>query len=259
MLPSLARPALAALAPLAILAALAPFIHLGLVVGAVLSYATAAAAIVLSSALAPTALLATRTGAVRTISVGVVLSATAVALPPVASGIVGSLGVIACATALGSVVGTRVQAAGHLLAVALVSAGVDILSVGAPEGVTHEIVQHPALLQLLMVRAAVPPDRAPASAIGFGDVVFAALYLSACGRFGLARWRSVLALSVGLLGAWGVAVLAGLTAGIPALPFMGGAMVALHPEVRQVAPRDRTATWVAGAFMLGAILRVALR
>ncbi len=256
---ALARSVAAAAGPLLVLTALAPWISVGPMGAAGISYGVAALAIVFGALAAPIKALAWGHPAAVTAGVGVLLSAAAVFLPPVPSGIVGSLGVIACGTVLGSMVGTRVQAPGHLLPVALMSAAMDILSVEVPGGVTHQLVKHPALLRVLMVRAALPPGRIPEPAIGFGDVVFVSLYLSACTQFRLSRGRTVLALVLGLSTAWIVAVTAGLASGVPALPFLGGMVVLAHRDARRVAREDRTVTWLSAAFFVGAILRVSFR
>lgn len=255
----LVRAALAALAPLALLALAAPALRIGPAPSLALAYAAAAGAILAAVALAPYDALARRDVALAAGALGVALSLVALALPPVASGLAGSAGVLACGCALGCAVGARIASPGHLLAVALVSSAVDIWSVTAPSGVTHTIVETPLLLRLLTVRVAVPPVRAPEPMIGFGDVVFAALYHAAATRHGLSRARTLGALAVGLALAGVGAGALGLEGGIPALPFLGIAVVLAHPEARRVPAKDRRATAFAAAVLVAAIVRVALR
>ncbi len=246
-----------ALAPLGLLALAAPALRIPPLASALLAFAVASLSIVFGTAVSPVNVLAQPRTALATAAVGVTLGALAFALPLVPAGFASSLGVIACACALGAVVGTRVAAPGHLLAVALVSAAVDLWSVTSPSGVTHAIVRNPRLAAMLTVSAAVPPSRMPLPVIGFGDAAFAALYLAVATRFNLSRARTAVAVAAGLMTA-GVLAMA-LRAPVPALPMLGAAVVLAHPEARQVPRRDRTATWIAAALLVASAVRAALR
>jgi hypothetical protein len=243
-----------ALLPLAALTFAAPWIRLGEMASSLLAFTCATAAVVTAGSLAPRELLARPRVTVAAVFVGVALSLLSTRLPAPVGGLVGALGLMTAACALGVQVGSRVESAGHILPVALLSAGVDLWSVTAAAGPTHVIVQTPALLKLLTVRAAIPPSREPVPQIGFGDEVFTALYVTIGARFGLRAWKTVTALSVGILGA---GVLAGvLQAPVPALPMLGLTMVAVHAEARRVPERDRRAAWFAGLVLAASVARV---
>ncbi|MDB4929371.1 MAG: hypothetical protein JWM10_1855, partial [Myxococcaceae bacterium] len=215
-----------------------------------------ASAIVGGVALAPSAALPARVvGAV--VLAGLALVALAFKLPPVASGLVGALGLIAIASALGGAIGSRIEAAGHLAAVALVSSAVDLWSVTSPAGPTHRIVQSPALLRLLTVSVAIPPHRDPVPAIGFGDVVFVALYLAAAARFALPRARMVAALWAGMFAAGALAY--ALEGPVPALPLIGLMVLATQPMARDVPQADRRATLLAAAMLVASVARACTR
>lgn len=113
------------------------------------------------------------------------------------------------------------------------------------------------LVRLLTVSAAVPPLRDPEPAIGFGDVVFVALYLAAAARFKLPRGRTLAALSLGLLSAGGVAI--GLRASIPALPLLGAAVVLMHPETWRVPREDRPMAGFALLALVASVVRAVTR
>jgi len=249
-------PLAAFVAPLGLAALVAPALpqHPAAAFGCAL---LAGLAIVLGVALAPTTVpLPGRGGAVRALA-GVALLLASLVMPPVLSGLLGSLGLLAVALAVGGMVGSRMAQGGHLLAVALVSSAVDLWSVTSPHGPTHAIVRNPALLRLLTVSVALPGSRTPWPVVGFGDVAFAALYLAAAHRFDLSRRRMGLAVLLGLWAALGLALWTG--GAVPALPTMGAAVVLAFGAARRVAPEDRAATGFAGALLLASALRAALR
>jgi hypothetical protein len=262
---ALGRVALAVLVPLAVLAFAAPYVPLPrggapdavAPLAAALAFGTTAGAMLLAAWCTPGAWLARERNAVGVLLAGLSLAAVARTLPAVSSGLLGSLAVVLVASVPGAVVGARIAAAGHLLAVALTSAAVDVWSVYAPRGVTRAVVQSPGLLELLTLRAALPPEREPAPMIGFGDVVFAVLYLVVARRFALPLRRTVTALGAGLLVAGLAAMTLGLPGGVPALPFLGFAVVLAHPEARRVPPADRKTTLFAGVLLLASVARIA--
>lgn len=251
--------AAAVVVPLAALAAVSPVLPVSEMVGAALSFAVASAVIVGPVSLCPLRSIAPPRIAALVALAGMVVSIASLKLPAVVSGLVGSLGVVGCGIAVGASVGIRVASAGHLLAVALVSAAVDFWSVNAPSGVTHAIVANPVLLQVLTVRAAVPHGGAAQPTIGFGDVVFAALYATTCAKFGLSARRTTVALAAGLLAAGAAAMAIGSPGGVPALPFLGAAVVAAHPQSRTLAPQDRAPTAVVALVLAAAVVRFATR
>ncbi|MBI5515856.1 MAG: hypothetical protein HY909_18885 [Deltaproteobacteria bacterium] len=261
----LGRVALAVLVPLGALALVAPYVPLprppaqGEVsaLAAALAFGITAGALLLAAYLVPAAWLGRARNGALVVGAGLALAALSRVVPPAASGLLGSLAVVLVASVPGAAVGERIAHPGHLLAVALTSTAVDLWSVYAPRGVTHAVVQQPVLLELLTLRAAIPPERAPSPMIGFGDVVFAVLYLSVSRRFGLGLRRTTAALGAGLLAAGVAAMTLGLPGGVPALPFLGFAVVLAHREARSVPPGDRRTTLLAAALVVAAVARVA--
>jgi hypothetical protein len=253
---TIARPVIAVSVPLGLMAAVAPWLPLGRLASTLLALAAVALAIVAGVALAPAAPLPPRVG-VPVALAGVGLVALALALPPVASGLVGAVGLLAVATVVGGAIGARMESSGHLAAVAMVSAAVDLWSVTSPSGPTHHIVRSPALVRLLTVSVAIPPDRAPRPAIGFGDAVFVALYLAAAARFSMPRSRMTAALWAGIFSAGALAI--ALDRAVPALPTIGLMVLATQPMARDVPPADRRATTLAAVLLAASVARALTR
>lgn len=246
----------AIVAPLALWAWAARALALPEALGLAAAFTVGSAAIVLGMRVAPLAWLARTPQAPVAIALGIALSLLSLKLPPFAAHLVGAVGLIVGGGALGATVGSRMQRAGHLLPVALVSSAVDLWSVTSPHGPTHAIVQKPGLLRLLTVSVTIPSERDPQPAIGVGDVVFVALYLSAAQRFSLPLARTVALLGAGILAAGAAATAAGTP--VPALPTLGLAMVLGHPEARRVHVDDRKATAFAALLFVASVLRAAL-
>jgi hypothetical protein len=263
----LARALAIALAPVALLAALSPWLRVPALAALAVAYLAVTFAIVTGAGTAPHAVLAPfRRGGLAALS-GIAAMVCGYALPhvahhtvgsEVASGLIGTAGVLLLGTTVGAIVGTRIQQPGHLLAVALASSAADIWSVAAPEGVTRAIVEapDPALIRLMAVSAAVPPSRVPEAVIGLGDVIFTALYAAASARHGLPRARTLAAVAAGILLAGVMVVVAKRP--LPALPFIGAMVVLMQPRAREVPRRDRGATWVAAGIVVVAVARVML-
>ncbi len=250
------RPAVVALAPLALMAAVAPSVHVGPVAAALVALTAVAISIAGGLFAAPSRALSGRVVAV-TVLVGLALVALALRLPPVVSGLAGSLGLLAVACVLGGAIGSRMEAPGHLTAVALVSAAVDLWSVTSPSGPTRHIVRSPAMVRLLTVSVSIPPLREPRPAIGVGDAVFIALYLAAAARFGMPRGRMALATGVGLFAAGAIALW--LERAVPALPTIGLMVLATQPKAREVPVADRRATMLAAAMLIASAARALTR
>ncbi len=253
------RFALASLAPLAALVVTAPLFPRESLANPFVAFTCAALTVTLAGVLAPRALLKTPRAALIFVLAGVGVSlATKVllGLTAPAAGLTGALGIILTACAVGTQVGARVESPGHILPVALLSAAVDLWSVTAASGPTHAIIQQPSLLRLLTVMAAVPPSRAPEPQIGFGDVVFTALYFAIGERFNLSSRRTALAIFGGILLAGVAAAL--LNAPVPALPALGFTMVVAHPAARRVPAPDRKTALFTGALLVASIVRVAV-
>ena len=253
------RFALASLAPLAALLVAAPWFPRESLANPFVAFSCAALTVTLAGVLAPRALLKTPRAALIFVLAGVGVSlATKVllGLTAPAAGLTGALGIILAACAVGTQVGARVESPGHILPVALLSAAVDLWSVTAAAGPTHAIIQQPSLLRLLTVMASVPPSRTPEPQIGFGDVVFTALYFAIGERFNLSSRRTALAIFGGILLAGIAAAL--LNAPVPALPALGFTMLLAHPAARRVPTPDRKTALFTGALLVASIVRVAV-
>jgi len=248
---------LSVVAPLSLWALIARYVSLPEALGGALAFTVGSGAILLGMRAAPLAWLSARPQGFGAITLGLAMALLSLKLPAIPSHLAGSFGLILAGGTLGAAVGSRMQRSGHILAVALVSAGVDLWSVTSPHGPTHAIVRNPALVRLLTVSVAVPSMREPQPAIGVGDVVFVALYLAAAQRFSLPRGRTLAVLGAGVLAAGGAAMAAGTP--VPALPLIGFAMVLGHRAAREVHPEDQRATLFAAAVFVSSVLRVALR
>lgn len=236
-----------------------PHVHVGELAALVTAYLLTTAVIVASVSVAPSTQMTERPTALRLGVAAVALALLSSRMPPAVGGVVGSFAVLLGGATLGSKVAGGVLHPGHLLPVALLSAAVDLWSVSAPQGVTHQITQTPSLLNLLTLRVAIPPSRAPEPMIGFGDVVFAALYHHVSRRLGLPLWRTRAALAAGLVLAGVAALVAELPGGVPALPFLGVTVVLSQRATWSVPERDRRATWFAAAVLAASVARVAIR
>ncbi len=139
--------------------------------------------------------------------------------------------------AVGGSVGGRIEHPGHLLVVAVVSLLVDTFSVYHPAGPTAAVVARPEALAVLALSWPMLGTSEIVPILGVGDVVFAALYLSASRRHGLGRGRTALALAAGLVVTLIAVVLTSVP--IPALVGMGLAVLAVHPEARRLPAKDR--------------------
>jgi hypothetical protein len=177
-------------------------------------------------------------------------------LRAIVGGACATMSVLCVGLSVGSAIGARVPAASHLLPVGLVSAAMDLWSALAPEGVTQTITTtaDPVWLRILTMNAPVAPSRAPEPMLGFGDVVFAALYLAAAQKHRLSLVRTHLALALAFAAA-GLMVIV-LARPLPALPFLAIAMVLAHREARKIAVEDRTATAFAAVLLLVSIARL---
>jgi hypothetical protein len=156
-------------------------------------------------------------------------------------GIAGSAAVILALLASGSVsggvLGARIAHPGHLSVVAIVSSLADLWSVLAPSGPTAAIVTSAPLLSVLALPFPMLGTSDIEPLLGLGDIVFVALYLTASERFELGKTRTMIALGL----AFAVTALAVivLARAIPALPFLGVAVLLAHREARLPPPSER--------------------
>lgn len=161
-------------------------------------------------------------------------------------------------SALGGLIGGKVEKAGYLLVVAIISASVDAFSVLAPEGVTAQVVEDEALLSVLAISWPMAGFLELFPVLGMGDVTITALYFVAARRHGLSVWRGLIAFGIAYI----VVAICVLWAerALPALPFLGFAALAAWPEARRVPKEDRAQAWggiavIAVALILAVMFR----
>lgn len=148
---------------------------------------------------------------------------------------------------LGSVVGASIEHAGYLLFVAIVSSLADAASVLHPSGPSAQIVESEQALSLLALPFAFLGTADTPPLLGVGDVVFTGLYVAAGRRHGLSARRTALALAAAFAVTAGVVMAFELP--VPALPFLGVAMLIAHPEARKPPAHER----VRGFAVIGAL------
>jgi hypothetical protein len=161
---------------------------------------------------------------------------------------------LAVGTALGAVVGAGIEHPGHLVFVVIVSSLADVFSVTQPEGPSAAIVNAPQALGLLAISWPMLGTDQLAPLLGVGDIVFTGLYLAAARAHGLPLGRTLIALALAFVATMVTVIVTELP--VPALPFLGVAMLLAHPAARRPPQRDR-AKAVAVVFALS-LLFVAL-
>jgi hypothetical protein len=130
-----------------------------------------------------------------------------------------------------------VEHVGYLVFVAVVSSAVDFVSVLHPSGVSAAISRSPVALSLVALPWPMLGTQAIEPFLGVGDVVFAALYARACCNHGLDPRRTLLALAAAFAAT--LLLVLALEQVLPALPVLGAAIVAAHPEARRPPVADR--------------------
>jgi hypothetical protein len=161
------------------------------------------------------------------------------------------IALLTAGTLLGAVVGASIEHAGHLLFVAIVSSFADAASVLHPKGPSAVIVQSEAALALLALPFAFLGSAETPALLGVGDVVFTGLYVAAARRHALSPRRTLAALALAFVAT--MIAVAAFELPIPALPFLGVALLIAHPEARRPPARDR-----ARGFAVVAVLAAAL-
>jgi len=147
-----------------------------------------------------------------------------------------TVSLLAIGTLAGGLIGGRIQHPGHLLVVAYVSSLADIFSVLHRDGVSARIVAAEAILVLaamgwpLFGTSELPPM------LGVGDIVLTALYVTTARAHKLGVKQMVLALSVGYSAT--LVSLFVFARAIPALPFLGAAVIALVPPAHRLRRED---------------------
>jgi len=147
------------------------------------------------------------------------------------------IALLAGGTLLGAVVGASIEHAGHLVFVALVSSFADAASVLHPKGPSAAIVESETALALLALPFAFLGSHETPPLLGVGDVVFTGLYVAAARRHQLSVRRTIAALALAYVAT--LIAVAAFQLPIPALPFLGLAILIAHPEARRAPQRDR--------------------
>jgi hypothetical protein len=168
-----------------------------------------------------------------------------------------SIALLAGGTALGAAVGTRIEHSGHLLFVALASALADVFSVTSPEGPSAAISRSDAALRIAAVSWPMIGTGRVEAFLGVGDIVFTGLYIASARRHELSMRRTLLALAGGYCATM-LTVLV-LKVPVPALPFLGGAILIAHPDARRPPAADRRRGFVVLSVMAALFLVLLLR
>lgn len=147
-----------------------------------------------------------------------------------------TLALLAAGSSFGALVGARIQEAGHLFFVALASALADLFSVVSPEGPSAAIAKSEVALSVAALAWPMIGSTGIEPFLGVGDVVFTGLYLASTRRHGLSLRRSAVALACG----YGLTMLTVVVfeVVVPALPFLGAAMLIAQPAMRRPKPAD---------------------
>lgn len=168
-----------------------------------------------------------------------------------------SLALLGAGSSLGAAVGARIEHPGHLLFVALASSLADLFSVVSPTGPSAAIARSELALSLAAVSWPMLGTRSIEPFLGAGDIVFSGLYLASARKHGFALRRTLLALA----GGYAVTMIAvfALRTAVPALPFLGGAMLWAHPETRRPPAGDRRRGLLVLSVMAALFLALLLR
>jgi hypothetical protein len=144
-------------------------------------------------------------------------------------------------SSLGAALGRRIGASGHVLAVALVSALVDIWSVLDPRGpsaqVAQAVVDEPTRLSALVLWFPAIGATTPMPLIGVGDVFFAGVYAAALQKHGVGAGRTRFALFFGLIA--GMLATLFWARALPLLPFMGAAVLCTDRRLSSLDAHER--------------------
>lgn len=180
------------------------------------------------------------------------------AVPPSATtaALVGVLLLLAGAGA-GAWVGGRIQHAGHLGVVAVVSSIADAASVFHASGPTAQILESAPTLSLLTLGAPMLGTADVPPILGVGDAVMSALHMACARKHALSQTRTSIALGAGLAATM-LAVLV-LELPLPALPLLGVAILIAHREARLPPPHERRQAAIGVALLVVLVAYLALR
>jgi hypothetical protein len=133
---------------------------------------------------------------------------------------------------VGGYIGSLLEYPGMLLVVSYVAALADCFSVLHPSGFSAQVLRDPKALALLTISVPVLGTDELRSLIGIGDVAFAALFVTGARVTGLPVGRTGAALAMALAVVASSAELAHTP--LPALPFLGAAVLLVHPAARRL-------------------------
>ncbi|MFT3921040.1 MAG: hypothetical protein QM778_00765 [Myxococcales bacterium] len=145
---------------------------------------------------------------------------------------------LAGGTAIGAALGARIEHAGHLLAVALVSGLADLWSAhaGPTARMVADAISRPERLALFALPWPLWGTGTIQPVLGVGDVVFVALYLATFRRHGLSRVRACVGMGAGF--ALGLGLLLGLERAVPLLPLLGAGAICADRRARALEKRE---------------------
>lgn len=157
-------------------------------------------------------------------------------------------------TLAGAGIGWRIAHPGHLVVVAIASSLADLWSVLTPGAPSATVVEDAPTLTAIAIGFPMLGTLAIEPLLGVGDVVFVALYLAAARKHGLGVGRTCVALALAFV-ATGVTVIV-LQRALPALPFLGAAVLIAHPAARLPPAHERRSAviGVGVLVLLGAVL-----
>lgn len=246
---------LAVAAALILVALLAPFVPLpgpervALLAAGILAFVCVSTEVLFVASRAPAVGPRALWGLIPAMALLVGVALAGDVLPRIVAACLVTIGILSFGTLAGAVVGGAIHEAGYLLVVAVISALVDVFSVLHPRGPTAQLIQIEAAVNVLILPWPILGSGRIEPVLGVGDVAFAAIYLVATRRHGLSVRKTVIALAAGLAVTLVVVVATGV--GIPALPFLGVAVVLAHPEARRLPKKDRaTALLGLGALVI---------
>ena len=224
-------------------------------VGAVVGFVLVAAAVLGVSVAVPAFGVRALAWAVVPVLALAVLASRRAPADEIAGAVPVAVSLLSGGTLVGAVIGARIEHASHLLVAAIASTLADAYSVFAPSGVTAQVVQNERLLGVLALPWPILGTRAIEPLLGVGDVVVCALYVVAARELGLGVRRTVIALALAFVAV--LVALAIFAVPLPALPFLGVAVVAAHPRTLRFRKGEgRTA--VIGLAVLAAVFAVLL-
>ena len=171
------------------------------------------------------------------ISAMILLSSFEGLRPTLFGGVVVFASLAISASAIGNVIGTRIEHPGQLFAVAVVFTLADTFSVLHPAGPTAAIVKTPEVLSVLTFPWPLFGTHAIEPILGVGDVVAMGLFLGASRRHALSLLRTSMALAVGAL--LTMCLVLWRETAIPVLPLMSASVLVAQPAARELRKEDR--------------------